>query len=320
MTAMKKTIIYSSIVAAFISLVASVAGAQTAADVGGQPAANPYFYEKFASYFFIAVVAALTIAVIAALINLLNAMIKMQQMRVYQEQGFEAYEKVVVQQSKESFWKRMYNQWTNVVPVEREEEIMFDHDFDGIRELDNRLPPWWVAMFYITIAFAGIYMVYYHFAGVGPSSIEEYTAQMDVAKKEAAANLAKQANLVDENTVAALTDETALGAGKSIYIASCAACHGQLGEGGVGPNMTDDYWIHGGSIKDLFKTIKYGVPEKGMISWQSQLRPTDMQQVASYILTLRGTNPPNAKEAQGMLYTGEENAAPDTTKAQTTGI
>ncbi|NUQ23927.1 MAG: c-type cytochrome [Saprospiraceae bacterium] len=247
-------------------------------------------------------------------------MIKMQQMRVYQEQGFEAYEKVVVQQSKESFWKRMYNQWTNVVPVEREEEIMFDHDFDGIRELDNRLPPWWVAMFYITIAFAGIYMVYYHFAGVGPSSIEEYTAQMDVAKKEAAANLAKQANLVDENTVAALTDETALGAGKSIYIASCAACHGQLGEGGVGPNMTDDYWIHGGSIKDLFKTIKYGVPEKGMISWQSQLRPTDMQQVASYILTLRGTNPPNAKEAQGMLYTGEENAAPDTTKAQTTGI
>ncbi|MBK8703836.1 MAG: c-type cytochrome [Saprospiraceae bacterium] len=247
-------------------------------------------------------------------------MIKMQQMRIYQEQGFEAYEKVVAQQSQESFWKRMYKQWTNVVPVEREKEIMFDHDFDGIRELDNSLPPWWVAMFYITIAFAGVYMVYYHFAGVGPSSKEEYTAQMDVAKKEVAAYLAKQANLVDENTVAVLTDETSLSAGKSIFIASCAACHGQLGEGGVGPNMTDDYWINGGGIKNVFKTIKYGVPEKGMISWQSQLRPNDMQRVASYILTLRGTNPPNQKEAQGTLYTGEENAAPDTTKVQTTGI
>ncbi len=319
---MKKTIINSSIVAAFILLFASLAGAQATTDAGAQPAANPYFYDKFASYFFIAVVAALTIAVIAALINLLNAMIKMQQIRIYQEQGFEAYEKVVAKQSQQSFWQRMYKQWTNVVPVEREKEIMFDHEYDGIRELDNSLPPWWVAMFYITIAFAGVYMVYYHFAGIGPSSSEEYTAQMDVAKKEVAAYLAKQANLVDETTVAALTDETSLSAGKSIYTASCAACHGQLGEGGVGPNMTDDYWIHGGSIKDIFKTIKYGVPEKGMISWQSQLRPTDMQRVSSYILTLRGTNPPNAKEAQGTLYTGEESAAPDSTQqaTQTTGI
>lgn len=318
---MKKTIINSSIVAAMVLLFASMAGAQTAADAGGEQAANPYFYDKFASYFFIGIVAALTIAVIAALINLLNAMIKMQQMRIYQEQGFEAYQEVVVQQSQQSFWKRMYKQWTNVVPVEREKDIMFDHEFDGIRELDNSLPPWWVALFYITIAFAGVYMVYYHFAGIGPSSAEEYTAQMEIAKEEVAAFQARQANQVDENTVVALTDETSLSTGKTIYIASCAACHGQLGEGGVGPNMTDDYWIHGGSAKDIFKTIKYGVPEKGMISWQSQLRPTDMQRVTSFILTLRGTNPPNAKEAQGTLYTGETTTTPDSTQAtQTTGI
>jgi cytochrome c oxidase cbb3-type subunit III len=105
---------------------------------------------------------------------------------------------------------------------------------------------------------------------------------------------------VNENTVAALTDQQNLGVGKVIFLEKCAVCHGQKGEGGVGPNMTDDYWLHGGAIKNIFTTIKYGVPDKGMISWKEQLRPSEIQAVASYLLTLKGTNPPNPKAPQGV--------------------
>jgi cytochrome c oxidase cbb3-type subunit 3 len=128
---------------------------------------------------------------------------------------------------------------------------------------------------------------------------------MEEAEEAIQAYLAKQADTVDETNVEMLADENEIALGESLYKANCAACHGQLGEGGVGPNLTDDYWIHGGSIKDVFKTIKYGVPEKGMISWKSQLRPTDMHKVSSFIMTLKGTNPPNAKEPQGEIYNEE---------------
>jgi cytochrome c oxidase cbb3-type subunit 3 len=201
-----------------------------------------------------------------------------------------------------SFWEKMKKKyWEDAVPVEREQEVMLHHDYDGIRELDNNLPPWWLNMFYATIVFAGIYMYYYHFGGGGPSSAEEYEMQMEEAKQQRAIALAGQANRVDESNVTALTESSALGEGELIYKNSCAACHGQKGEGGIGPNMTDEYWIHGGGIKDIFRTVKYGVPEKGMIAW-TQLSPSDMQKVSSYILTLKGTNPPNAKEPQGVIW------------------
>ena len=108
-----------------------------------------------------------------------------------------------------------------------------------------------------------------------------------------------------------MEDEAALAAGETIFLSKCASCHGQLGEGGVGPNLTDRYWVHGGSISDIFATIKYGVPEKGMISWQSQLRPKNMQQVASFIKTLEGTDPPNQKDKEGTLYQPEEDEDAD---------
>jgi cytochrome c oxidase cbb3-type subunit 3 len=131
------------------------------------------------------------------------------------------------------------------------------------------------------------------------------------AEEEVAEYLATRADLVDEKSVVTLTDEAALDKGKTIFISYCAACHGTQGEGGVGPNMTDNYWIHGGDIKDLFRVVKYGVPEKGMISWKSQLSPVQMQQVSSYILTLVGTNPPNQKEPQGELYEPAAETAPE---------
>jgi len=226
----------------------------------------------------------------------------------------EALEATVAAPPKESFWTRMRKQyWEDPVPIEREAEILFHHNYDGIRELDNRLPPWWVNLFIITVVWSAVYMFYYHWGGGGPSSIDEYNEEMERAKKEIAVAMAGAANAVDESNVTVLSESAALAEGELIYKNLCAACHGQKGEGGVGPNLTDDYWIHGGGVKNIFKTVKYGVPEKGMISWQSQLTPSDMQKVASFILTLHGTNPPNAKEPQGQLWKEEEAQQPEST-------
>lgn len=145
---------------------------------------------------------------------------------------------------------------------------------------------------------------------------EEYKNEVASAKKEIAMALAGKANAVDESNVVALTDASALSEGELIYKNVCVACHGSKGEGTVGPNFTDEYWIHGGGIKDLFKTIKYGVPDKGMIAWSSQLKPADMQKVASYILTLKGTNPPNPKAPQGTIWTEAGATTQDSTSAK----
>lgn len=203
----------------------------------------------------------------------------------------------------------------DAVPVEREGEIMMDHEYDGIRELDNNLPPWWIWGFYFTIAFAGVYLTYYHITGKGDLQIAEYNKEMEEGKLLKEAFLAKSGAKVDENTVVAFTEAAQLDKGKETFKTYCAACHGQAGEGGVGPNFTDEYWINGGGIKNIFKTVKYGVPAKGMIAWEAQLTPVQLQEVASYILTLKGTNPANPKEPQGELWS--EGGAP---AAQTDSI
>ncbi len=199
--------------------------------------------------------------------------------------------------------------WEDPVPLERESEIIMGHSYDGIRELDNRLPPWWVNMFILTIIWSAGYMFYYHWSSNEWSSDLEYKTEMARAKKEVAMAVAGQAAAIDESNVTAITDSGALGEGETIFKSVCAACHGQKGEGTVGPNFTDEYWIHGGGIKNIFKVIKYGVPEKGMIAWQAQLKPADMQKVASYILTLQGTNPPNPKAPQGEIWKDSTAAA-----------
>lgn len=170
------------------------------------------------------------------------------------------------------------------------------HDFDGIQEYDNDLPPWWKYMFYVTIVFAVGYMLHYHVFRTGALQIEEYETEMAQAALIAAQNV-EDPNAVTDFEV--LTDAGALESGKALYIQNCAACHGQAGEGTVGPNLTDEYWIHGGDVNDIFRTIKFGVPSKGMVPWQGKLTKDQMLEVSSYILSLQGTNPPNAKEAQG---------------------
>ena len=214
----------------------------------------------------------------------------------------------------DDFWTRLRKKyWEDAVPIEKEAEIISDHAFDGIRELDNRLPPWWVNMFILTVIWAVGYMYYYHWGGNGPSQKQEYDTEVEKAKKEIAMALANQANLVDESNVTMLADNGLVGQGELIFKSNCAACHGQALEGTVGPNLTDEYWIHGGGIKNVFKTIKYGVPDKGMIAWQATLRPADIQKVASYIVSKQGSNPPNPKAPQGVVWKEDAAAPADTT-------
>ena len=209
-------------------------------------------------------------------------------------------------------WRRLADR----VPMEREQDILLDHDYDGIRELDNVLPPWWLWLFYGTIAWGIIYLINVHVINVWPHQQEEYLQEMATAKADIAAYQAQFKELVDENTVTKLVDGPSLASGASIFNQNCIACHGNSLEGkeGLGPNLTDAYWKHGGGIKNVFHTITYGVPEKGMISWKAQLKPLEIQAVASYILSLQGSNPQNAKAPEGDLWT-ESVATPDTTIA-----
>ena len=237
-----------------------------------------------------------------ALFYMNNMLLQAQKIKLLQEHGIEVLEEAKLL-DKEPFWKKFVQLAGARVPMEKEHDILMDHDYDGIRELDNVLPPWWVAMFYITIIYGVFYLGYYHFSDSGVSSAQEYEIAMEEAEKEVKAYLAKQADAVDETNVALLTEDADLAIGESIFQNLCVPCHGQYGEGNsIGPNLTDKYWLNGGGIKNVFTTIKYGVPEKGMISWKSQIRASDMQKVASYILSLQGTDPPNAKEPQGDLW------------------
>jgi cytochrome c oxidase cbb3-type subunit 3 len=210
---------------------------------------------------------------------------------------------VAVEKPKESWWWRI----NKSASKEEEEAIDLSHDYDGISELDNKLPPWWIAAFAITILFSAGYLWRYHVAHSAPLQDEELAIAITKANAERDAYLAKTASNVDENTVVML-DDGGVAAGKAIYATNCTPCHGQAGEGNtVGPNLTDSYWIHGGGLADVFKSIKYGWVEKGMRSWKDDFSPMQIAQLTSYVKSLAGTNPPNAKEPQGDLY--EEKAA-----------
>lgn len=245
-----------------------------------------------------------------SIIRLIFTLMELQKIRLLKQYSPELLEDVGIKQSvaSESWWKAAYRRWTNLVPIEKEKDIMLDHDYDGVRELDNSLPPWWLAIFYGTTAFAFVYIYFNHFSSYAVSSREAYAIEVSRAEEQVKAYLATQANAVDESNVVLLAEADALASGKTIYSSRCAVCHGQLGEGGIGPNFTDEYWLHGGSIQDLFKVVKYGVVEKGMQAWKNELLPRQMQEVSSYILSLQGTNPPNQKEAQGERYIPAEQA------------
>ncbi len=187
--------------------------------------------------------------------------------------------------------------------VEDEGELLLDHDYDGIKELDNNLPPWWVYLFYICIAFAVIYLVRFEIMG-GDNQETELLKEMEQAKKEIAEFKKTAPDLMDEKTVTLLTDAADLAAGKEIFTTNCVACHRADAGGQIGPNLTDDKWILGGGIKNVFHTITNGGRDgKGMIAWsKSGLKPKQIQLVASYVLSLQGSNPKDPKAPEGEVW------------------
>jgi cytochrome c oxidase cbb3-type subunit III len=187
---------------------------------------------------------------------------------------------------------------TGTIPVEKEAEILLDDDYDGIKELDNRVPPWFNYLFYGSILFAVYYMLDYHVFETGMLQEEEYAQEMELARQQGE-QLARSGAFITEETVTFIKDDETLSKGKQIYDTHCITCHAPDGGGLIGPNLTDRYWIHGGTINDVFKVIKYGVPAKGMIPWQQQLNPLQIQQVSSFILSLQGTDPQNPKPPEG---------------------
>lgn len=198
--------------------------------------------------------------------------------------------------------KDTYKKLAGAKPIEEESEIILDHNYDGIKELDNNLPPWWVWSFYICIVFAVVYLLRYEVFD-GPDQIAELETELAQAKLDIEEYKKTAKDLVDVNTVVLLTESSDLEAGKAIWDANCVACHMADGGGGIGPNMTDNYWILGGGIKNIFSTISEGGRDgKGMIAWKTQLKPSQMAQVASYLLTFQGTTPANPKAAEGDIW------------------
>jgi len=241
---------------------------------------------------------------LAALNRALNTVRALTVKQIQQEAAVEGKTVQVVEE------KSILQSLTGTKPIEHEADLLLDHDYDGIHELDNDLPPWWVWGFYITIGWAVIYTIFFFVTGSIPNSGDEYANEMATEQAKVDAYLAAIGGAVDENNVVLLTDAAALEAGAKIFKDNCVACHLADGGGLVGPNLTDEYWIHGGSIVDVFTTIKYGVPAKGMIPWEDQLGPVAMQQVASYVLSLQGITPATPKAPEGEKYVPEDASVP----------
>lgn len=206
--------------------------------------------------------------------------------------------------------KRMYKKLLGSKPIEEEGEIILDHNYDGIKELDNKLPPWWVYLFYATILFGVVYLARFHVFN-DYDQAREY--EMEVAAAQAAIEEYRKTakDLVDVNTVTLLTDASDINAGRLIFETNCVVCHMADGGGGIGPNLTDEYWIQGGGIKNVFRTISEGGRDgKGMIAWKQTLKPAEMAQVASYVLSFQGTTPANPKAPEGEIWI-DENAPQD---------
>ena len=225
---------------------------------------------------------------------------------LYQSLDEEGKKRYLASRTKSPQFKKLESLYGKLVgkskPIEEEGEIILDHNYDGIKELDNNLPPWWVYSFYISIVFAVIYLARYHVFNAG-DQFAEY--EIEYAEANAAIEEYKKTakGLVDFNTVELLTETADLNAGQKIYEANCVACHKADGGGGIGPNLTDENWILGGGIKNVFKTISEGGRDgKGMVSWKSELKPLEMAQVSSYVLTFQGTTPAEPKDPEGDIW------------------
>ncbi|OWY21323.1 cytochrome oxidase subunit III [Sphingobacteriales bacterium UPWRP_1] len=309
---MKKTFCTLTATGMLLFISGSVVAQQAAATAPAAGAAPMLSSEKIALIVLV-VAAAAILLVLATLLRIIKLLSNELHKIYFAERGIdiESVEKQIAGTQKTG-WQKLMDALTDAVPVEREKDVMLDHGYDGIKELDNSLPPWWVYMFYITIFFSVVYLLHYHILGTGKLSAAEYQAEMEdarIAKIAQEQALAAKGMGFDMAKLAPLTDAASLESGKNIFVTNCASCHGNKGEGGVGPNLTDKFWIHGGDFKSIFNVITNGVLDKGMIAWKAMLKPQKIQEVASYIETLQGTSPPNAKAPQGTEFKPEQTGA-----------
>lgn len=179
---------------------------------------------------------------------------------------------------------------------------LLKHNYDGIEEYDNDLPLWWQWLFWGTAIFGVIYVLYYH-VGPGMNQEEVLALEMETAAKKKAWAEGSAEQEVDQEAelLAMVGDQDRIESGKKLFQGKCMACHGMYGEGLVGPNLTDNYWKHGGTLKEIKSTIENGVVEKGMLAWKASLSADDIEDVVVYVWSLNGTNPPNAKPQEGTL-------------------
>ncbi|HWK59309.1 MAG TPA: cbb3-type cytochrome c oxidase N-terminal domain-containing protein [Parapedobacter sp.] len=246
----------------------------------------------------VALVVVMLVILLAALMVLraLRVMVRVTMPHVLAD---EETTKVAAKQARRDSRRQWWNKLMGLRPMAEEKDLVIDHEYDGITELDNPVPAWFNGMFYASLAFAVVYLCVYHVFGWGATQDEEYTREMARAEQARQEWLAQTANNIDENTVTLDVRPETVAAGMAIFTQNCAACHGGMGEGGIGPNLTDEYWLHGGEVQDVFRVIKYGVLDKGMVPWEQSLTPAQIAEVSNYIVSLRGSNPPNGKEPQG---------------------
>ena len=225
------------------------------------------------------------------------------------------------------FYKGLVEKLTRSKGIEQEKDVLLDHDYDGIKELDNVLPPWWVGLFYACVVFAIVYLVRFHVIG-DYTQDEEFVAEMVAQDKAVEEYLKTAPDQMNKDKVTLLTDAGALAEGKKIFESNCVACHRADAGGAIGPNLTDENWILGGGIKNVFNTVmEGGRAGKGMVAWKESIKPTEIQKVASYVLSLQGSNPkePKATEPEAKPWVAEGAVKPatappmDSTKIQVVG-
>lgn len=262
---------------------------------------------------FVSIVIILIIVVLLVMIRTLSVVFNKMD-----RQSAEAAGRVYVQQP--TWWDKLAQQLNDSVPVTQEKDIELDHNFDGIKELDNHLPPWWKWLFYLSIVWSVVYIFIYHFSNTLPLSREEYDNEVAFALESQQKFLASQPKAnIDVTTLEYTNDAEIIKKGKMVFEKiNCASCHRNDGGGNVvGPNLTDEYWLHGGSIKNIFNTINTGVVEKGMPAWGKAMSPADVRDVTFYVMSLQRSKPANAKAPQGELFKPEiKSTKSDSTKMQ----
>ncbi|MEY4929349.1 MAG: hypothetical protein RI909_73 [Bacteroidota bacterium] len=284
--------------------------AQAAAEAPAASIWNDPMLTFYVAIGFIFIVVLLVLLVAVYMLQVINVMTRQAAQEKAKRLGIEYKEEP-------SIWSKLWSESNDFVPLEKEADIMLDHNYDGIRELDNHLPPWWKWLFYLSIVFAGVYLLFYHVTDTLPLPLQEYENEVTLAQEQAKKLQASSpVAAIDETNVKVITDALAIADGKQIFLNNCASCHRKDGGGDIGPNLTDENWLHGGAIQDVFKIIRHGVQGTNMIAWEGFISPEKMQNVANYILTLKGTNPENPKAPQGEIYKPAEEVKADSVKVE----